>query len=218
MIDALWDWLVEGDDQLVWDHEWRDTGGTGAIPAAIYGYFQPNEPLLGFYRVSINMEEDAWFFATPQGFIVVYDDGRVIAVNNVDMRHASIPSGFFSFSALKTMIVSPWDGELLTCNISPKDADELDEMRTVCRVMVESGHEGRPNRMRDLNQLPRLIVADNEEPGKLSARKRQVFCSRRTASGRNPFEADIPSSSAGLRNPFEDSWGSRPGGDDNPFA
>ena len=218
-IRGLWKVLLLGDECYLWDHGFAQCGGTGRIPLYTYILLEPDEPLIGFYRVDVNMAAEAWLFITPQGLIVDFDDD-FLACNKVDMRNATIPSGLFSFSMLKVDMVGLSGEGPVRKAFSPKDLGELDQARADVRTMLSSPHQGRPHRMYDTNPLP-WIEVDGEELDYMAQANLERYRRRRIDAGRNPFATGAGQGNVvpgRLENPFADSRDTHPGRDDNPFA
>lgn len=218
-VRGLWKVLLLGDECYLWDHGYAQCGGAGRIPLYPYLLLEPDEPLIGFYRVDVNMAAEAWLFITPQGLIVDYDDD-IFAFNKVDMRNATIPSGLFSFSMLKADVVGAFGEGPVRKAFSPKDLGELDQARADVRTMLSSPHQGRPRRMFDTNPLP-WIEVDGEELDYMAQANLERYRRRRIDAGRNPFATGAGQGNVvpgRLENPFADSRDTHPGRDDNPFA
>ncbi|MDO5032702.1 hypothetical protein [Corynebacterium sp.] len=211
-VDDFCCWLVEHEDKLIWDHGYAECGGVGGIRPLVYSLLEPDEPIIGFYRVDVNLKEKAWAFITPQGLILTFDDGAVVTVDKADFRNPQIPLGMMAFSALKLRMIEPHTGEQLKFSLSPEDMDELEPMRNDCHAMLNSPEMGRPMRMRDANALPQMrFLKEEDNPiGPHSARKREAYFGQQApAVEGNPFGAP-------LRNPFAGPEVPRP--QDNPFA
>lgn len=216
-IRGLWEVLLQGQMRYLWDHGFAQCGGVGTIQLNAFGLLEPDEPIIGFYRVDVDMQHEAWVYITPQGLILVFDDDDVLAFDKVDMRNPSIPSGVFSFSMLKAEMVGTGGGKTIKTSMSPKDLGELDQARTDIRTMLSSPHQGQPRRMVDPNLLPWLVV-DGEELGYMAQADLERYCRRRSDAGRNPFGDGSHTMQETMDNPFAESWEENPSRDDNPFA
>lgn len=111
-IRGLGEMLVQSDEKYLWDHGYAECGGVGSIPFNVYGLLEPDEPLVGFYRVDVDMEHEAWLFITPQGLIVHFDNDEVLAFDKANMCNPSVPSGFFSYSMLKVEVLGVLAGHV----------------------------------------------------------------------------------------------------------
>lgn len=216
-IRGLWEVLLQGQMRYLWDHGFAQCGGVGTIQLNAYGLLEPDEPLIGFYRVDVDMQHEAWVYITPQGLILVFDDDDVLAFDKVDMRNPSIPSGVFSFSMLKAEVVGTGGGKTIRTSMSPKDLGELDQARTDIRTMLSSPHQGQPRRMVDPNPLPWLVV-EGEELGYMAQADLERYRRRRSDAGRNPFGDGSHTMQQAMDNPFAGSWEENPSRKDNPFA
>lgn len=216
-IRGLWEVLLQGQMRYLWDHGFAQCGGVGTIQLNAYGLLEPDEPLIGFYRVDVDMQHEAWVYITPQGLILVFDDDDVLAFDKVDMRNPSIPSGVFSFSMLKAEVVGTGGGKTIRTSMSPKDLGELDQARTDIRTMLSSPHQGQPRRMVDPNPLPWLVV-EGEELGYMAQADLERYRRRRSDAGRNPFGDGSHTMQQAMDNPFAESWEENPSRKDNPFA
>ena len=216
-IRGLWELLLQGQMHYLWDHGFAQCGGVGTIQLNAYGLLEPDEPLIGFYRVDVDMQHEAWAYITPQGLILVFDDDDVLAFDKVDMRNPSIPSGVFSFSMLKAEVVGTGGGKTIKTSLSPKDLGELDQARADIRTMLSSPHQGRPRRMVDPNPLPWLLV-DGEELGHMAQADLDRYRRRRSDAGRNPFGDGLGNVREAMGNPFVNSWEEDLSPKDNPFA
>ena len=216
-IRGLWEVLLQGQMRYLWDHGFAQCGGVGTIQLNAYGLLEPDEPLIGFYRVDVDMQHEAWVYITPQGLILVFDDDDVLAFDKVDMCNPSIPSGVFSFSMLKAEVVGTGGGKTIRTSMSPKDLGELDQARTDIRTMLSSPHQGKPRRMVDPNPLPWLVV-EGEELGYMAQADLERYRRRRSDAGRNPFGDGSHTMQQAMDNPFAESWEENPSRKDNPFA
>lgn len=216
-IRGLWELLLQGQMHYLWDHGFAQCGGVGTIQLNAYGLLEPDDPLIGFYRVDVDMQHEAWVYITPQGLILVFDDDDVLAFDKADMRNPSIPSGVFSFSMLKAEVVGTGGGKTIKTSLSPKDLGELDQARTDIRTMLSSPHQGRPRRMVDPNPLPWLVV-DSEELGHMAQADLERYRRRRIDVGRNPFGDGLDNVREAMGNPFVNSWEEDLSPKDNPFA
>lgn len=216
-IRGLWELLLQGQMRYLWDHGFAQCGGVGTIQLNAYGLLEPDEPLIGFYRVDVDMQHEAWVYITPQGLILVFDDDDVLAFDKVDMRNPSIPSGVFSFSMLKAEVVGTGGGKTIKTSLSPKDLGELDQARADIRTMLSSPHQGRPRRMVDPNPLSWLVV-DGEELGHMAQADLERYRRRRSDAGRNPFGDGLGNVREAMGNPFVNSWEEDLSPKDNPFA
>lgn len=216
-IRGLWEVLLQGQMRYLWDHGFAQCGGVGTIQLNAYGLLEPDEPLIGFYRVDVDMQHEAWVYITPQGLILVFDDDDVLAFDKVDMCNPSIPSGVFSFSMLKAEVVGTGGGKTIRTSMSPKDLGELDQGRADIRTMLSSPHQGQPRRMVDPNPLPWLVV-EGEELGYMAQADLERYRRRRSDAGRNPFGDGSHTMQQAMDNPFAESWEENPSRKDNPFA
>ncbi|OFN75983.1 hypothetical protein HMPREF2537_12145 [Corynebacterium sp. HMSC074E01] len=216
-IRGLWEVLLQGQVKCLWDHGFAQCGGVGTIQLNAYGLLEPDEPIIGFYRVDVDMQHEAWAYITPQGLILVFDDDDVLAFDKVDMRNPSVPTGVFSFSMIKVEVVGAGGGQTVKTALSPKDLGELDQARADIRTMLSSPHQGRPRRMVDPNPLPWLMV-EGEELGYMAQADLERYRRRHRDAGRNPFGDGPRNVQEAMGNPFAESWEENPSRDDNPFA
>lgn len=216
-IRGLWEVLLQGQMKYLWDHGFAECGGVGTIQLNAYGLLEPDEPIIGFYRVDVDMQHEAWAYITPQGLILVFDDDDVLAFDKVDMRNPSVPTGVFSFSMIKVEVVGAGGGQTVKTALSPKDLGELDQARADIRTMLSSPHQGRPRRMVDPNPLPWLMV-EGEELGYMAQADLERYRRRRSDAGRNPFGDGSDTMQQAMGNPFAELWEENPSRKDNPFA
>lgn len=216
-IRGLWELLLQGQVKYLWDHGFAQCGGVGTIQLNAYGLLEPDEPIIGFYRVDVDMQHEAWAYITPQGLILVFDDDDVLAFGKVDMRNPSIPSGVFSFSMLKVEVLRAGGSQTVKTALSPKDLGELDQARADIRTMLSSPHQGQLRRMVDPNPLPWLVV-EGEELGYMAQADLERYRRRHIDAGRNPFGEGTHNVQETMDNPFAESWGENPSRNDNPFA
>ncbi|MCG7229267.1 hypothetical protein [Corynebacterium minutissimum] len=200
-IRGLGKMLVQSDEKYLWDHGYAECGGVGSIPFNVYGLLEPDEPLVGFYRVDVDMEHEAWLFITPQGIIVHFDNDEVLAFDKVDMRNPSVPSGFFSYSMLKVGVLGLQGSGPVKTSFSPKDLGELDQARADIRTMLASPHQGHTRRMVDPCPHPWLEV-EGDEPDYMAQANLERYRGDSQRAGRNPFSDAAGQMFTAMDNPF----------------
>ena len=218
-LDAFEMWFLDPEEDNVWQHGFQECGGAGHIPRDVYNTFDPDEEIIDFFTMDVNINtiKKSQVFFTDHGIRVFYRDGRCLSLDKVDFLKVDIPSGIFSFNAFKGSIVLPGSPKPVKLDLSPSNMNELDAAREVVAMMLQAPPQGRSLRQFSPITLPFLRVSDTAK-GPVARSKEAQYRSGASATESIPKENPFQEA---LRNPFTASSEQTPGTDylnENPFG